>query len=546
MATHAKFYPDGEMTVPWNAKYEFPAQANKAFKSTPRLPPKNGYVFAPGNQLQFEFPADGYVNPTNTTWIMDVTLSGYGTATTQCVRFQNNIQSIINRLQIGYGSTVLEDILNYNQLVRSLTEWTACNTYMTLNQSTIAEGIGGTCIAYDTLGHLGIVNVRQKYIQGISVNQIGAGGHPAGSDWHQGGSLGNVPQTADTPYNITITGGVTRRYQFNLAAGLFNQDKLIPTKWMAAAFWVRMWLEQPQNCIFVTGTSGTSGAQPTYQVANAYLLPEMLYFDDTYDAGFLEGLNDGGVPIKYSTWRNYQLSTAGSNTVQWQIQEKSRSVKGIVVLQQFPQPNYQVDNGASFFDTSADGLSCMQNFQYRIGGRYYPPAFCQGNISSGSGVGNQGAEAFLELQKMLNYVGRYDLEVPVNTTNWAIQPVTDGTRVGILPMLDGAKLNHLYYDANGRIVVSDITTTTAPEQTENSFTGSIPSSCFAMATDLETSNGSELAGLNAEEQSDITFIGQWKSPQVTGSNATPALLQAYTFFDAMMVLKPNNTVLYIQ
>ena len=123
MSTHFKWYPASEeVVIPWNARYSFPSQANKSVKTTPRIPPKNGMDFNPGQVIRVEFPAQGYVNPGNTTLEFDVTLIGSG-ASTGITRFQNNIQSIFNRVRLLYGATPLEDMINYNVIVRSLTEW---------------------------------------------------------------------------------------------------------------------------------------------------------------------------------------------------------------------------------------------------------------------------------------------------------------------------------------------------------------------------------------------------------------------------------------
>ncbi len=103
MASHYKFYPSSdEVVVPWNARYQFPSQANKCVKMTPRIPPKNASIFRPDSVIRLEFPAQGYVNPANTTVEFDVSLSipisaGYtGTDDTlTCrVRFQNNVSII--------------------------------------------------------------------------------------------------------------------------------------------------------------------------------------------------------------------------------------------------------------------------------------------------------------------------------------------------------------------------------------------------------------------------------------------------------------------
>ena len=62
MSTHFKWYPaEAEVVVPFNARYSFPSQANKAIKMTPRIPPKNAGTFSPGNVIRLEFPAQGYM-----------------------------------------------------------------------------------------------------------------------------------------------------------------------------------------------------------------------------------------------------------------------------------------------------------------------------------------------------------------------------------------------------------------------------------------------------------------------------------------------------
>jgi hypothetical protein len=58
MSSHFRWYPsESEVIVPWNARYSFPSQANKAVKMTPRIPPKNGGTFNPGSVIRLEFPA---------------------------------------------------------------------------------------------------------------------------------------------------------------------------------------------------------------------------------------------------------------------------------------------------------------------------------------------------------------------------------------------------------------------------------------------------------------------------------------------------------
>lgn len=289
MASHYKWYPSSEeVVVPWNARYSFPSQANKAVKVTPRIPPKNGAVFEPGTTMRLEFPAQGYVNTQNTTLEFDVTLAGYTALGTSVARFQNNIQSIFERGRLMYGSTPLEDLIKYNVIVRALTEWTSTNQTGSMDQTSIAEGCGGVLTGHDGVTGFGLINTRQAYIQGVDGT---------------GSGFGSIPNAAGT--SISGRTACTRRYQVNLAFGLFTQDKLLPTKFMASQLAIELTLAAAADCIFgypATGAGTAATVEPTYNVTNVNLIPEILEFDASYDAMFLKGLREGGVPIKFSSW----------------------------------------------------------------------------------------------------------------------------------------------------------------------------------------------------------------------------------------------------
>jgi hypothetical protein len=530
MSAHFKWYPASEeVVVPWNARYSFPSQSNKAVKVTPRIPPKNGAVFSPGQVIRVEFPAQGYVNPLNTTLEFDVTL--YGTSgTTEYVRFQNNIQSIFSRVRLLYGATPLEDMINYNVIVRNLTEWTATNQHMTLDQTSIAEGIGGVVVACDSSGAYGLCNTRQKYVHGISATT------GTGVNFTSGNDLGAIPTSSTTAIPSGLpTGvlGVTRRYQINFALGLFTQDKLIPAKFMASQLAIEITLEQPAACVIANGlTAPTTSA--TYGVGNVNLIPEILEFDASYDTMFLAGLRDGGVPLKFSSWHTFIFSSASSANVNLLVQERSRSVKALFAVQRRQQPTSLSDSGACYFDTAIDGTSSLQTYQFRIGGRYFPAAPVQCSANMSSAISNGGAEAYVELSKALNIVGDYRLSSSCNTIKWAIQNAN-----GQLQDTDYS-LKLLSIQANGVPLIG------VSEGANNSFSGDMGSQCFGMAVDLETSNGIEISGLNAEEQSDIALIANWAKPQVTGGSNTPSAIEVYSYYDAMIVLRENNVLELIQ
>lgn len=284
MASHFKWYPSSEeVIVPWNARYSYPSQANKAVKMTPRIPPKAGSNFLPGQVIRLEFPAQGYVNPMNTTLEFDVLLKP--TSLRGNLRIQNNIQSLFSRVRLLYGATPIEDVINYNVIVRCLTEWTGTCQSGTMDQSSIAEGIGGVHTS-EFLTKKGLVNTRQVGIQG-SVKYVTA---PGGTDIVEA----SIPNSQ-----------IRRRYQVSFALGMFTQDKLIPTKFMASQLAIEITLANADSCLIFRPFAGplpTTNLPNTYEVQNVNLIPEILEFDASYDMMFLKGLREGGVPIKFASW----------------------------------------------------------------------------------------------------------------------------------------------------------------------------------------------------------------------------------------------------
>jgi len=528
MASHFKWYPGSEdVTIPFNARYSFPSQSNKTIKMTPRIPPKTGSVYQPGGQMRIELPAQGYMHPGNSTLEFDVTLTGWGTSGGEITRFQNNIQSLFNRVRILYGSTPLEDIINYNVIVRSLTEWTSTNQ-LVVDQQSIADGVGGVVWGTDGVGNVGMVNVRQKYIQGIDNSNITTGVAVVG-----GKGFGKVPN-----------GDVVRRYQVHLATGLFTQEKLIPLKFMASQFVIEITFESAASCIISQKGASTAGVEPTYSVSNVNFLPEILEFDASYDAVFLQGLRQGGVPILFASWHTFMFGTGSA--VNLMVQERSRSVKALFTVMRRKPEVVLTDSHATFFATSG----YMVNYQYRIGGRYYPPSPVQlSNTSSTPGT-NGGAEAYCELEKALNIVGDYRLSTGCNVTRWALMPSsanmtnphipgggggfnTANSEMDYWPTLGG-------YNAAGQPGLA-LTTVAGTVAVTNSYSGTIASSCYASAISLETSNGMEISGLNSEEQSDIAFIGTWSAAQNTDFQ-----MEVYSYYDSMIILRENNVLELIQ
>jgi hypothetical protein len=328
---------------------------------------------------------------------------------------------------------------------------------------------------------------------------------------------------------------------------------------MASQLAIEITLEQAQSCIHISAT-GTinAGFTPTYTVSEVNLVPEVLEFDGSYDDMFLQGLIQGGVPIKFSSWHTFLFSSASAANVNLQIQERSRSVKALFAVQRRSQPNYYVDSGATLFDTSVDGLSTLQNYQFRVGSRFFPASPVQVSNVVGGAKSGGGAEAYIELQKALNIIGDYRLSTPLNTTRWAVQSGQTPGGVGVLHEFD-FKYNLQLYQPTGRVTLAEFCRNDTTVTLSNAFSGDLGSQCFAMSTSLETSNGTEISGLNAEEQSDIALIAYWKAPQVTGPAShqinggattilgnTASALEVYTYYDALLVLRENNVLELIQ
>lgn len=260
-------------------------------------------------------------------------------------------------------------------------------------------------------------------------------------------------------------------------------------------------------------------------------------------------------PIKFSSWHTYTFGTAASSNFNLQIQERSRSVKALFCVQRRATASFDRDSHATHFATTSGDLNggpvTLQSYQYRIGGRYYPGQPVQCSTQIGSSITNGGAEPYLELQKALNMVGDYRLSASVNTTRWAVPPGYIAGPAGTSAVVSTPASNLtaqaaiygeydyrdaiLGYWADGRPIYSSIVSGT------NAFCANVGSACFAAAIDLETSNGVEISGLNAEEQSDISLIMNF-----SGAQSNNFVFDVYSYYDAMIILRENNVLELIQ
>lgn len=158
------------------------------------------------------------------------------------------------------------------------------------------------------------------------------------------------------------------------------------------------------------------------------------------------------------------------------------------------------------------------------------------------------------MAKATNTLGDFRLSTPTTTSTWATpQYKWEGpaSTSYVLPEYDG-RFAITTNTAEGMPVVVEVlapvrcaaedTLIDAPYYGGRAFFGE-GSGAFAMAQSLETSNGMEIAGLNAEEQSDISLTARWSHPQ--GVDPTTNMV-FFVYYDALLVLYENNVVQLIE
>ena len=277
-------------------------------------------------------------------------------------------------------------------IVRSLTEWTGTTQQGSLDQTSINEGIGGITAGVNSINDAGnsitaaevrgSVHVRKNLIHGLDMTQAYTvtSAEILTQLANGGGAVPNGPEAISVAsHDLLLGANPIRRYQIQLALGLFNQEKLIPTKFMASQLAIEITLAPAAECIIynqVRDTTVTATVNPpTYQVSHVNLIPEILEFDASYDESFIRGLMDDGVPLKFATWNNYRFNTGAGTNVNLQIQERSRSVKAIFCLQRRDPQTIETDSGATFYNSNitstiaTGGSSTFNEYQFRIGGR---------------------------------------------------------------------------------------------------------------------------------------------------------------------------------
>ena len=586
MASHFLFHTNVSEVVPFNAKYQFPSQATRSQKQTVKIPPKNKVSgYNPGEIIRIEFPAQGYLDVAHSVLQFDLSLKA---TPNYMPMLQGSAHSCIKRLRVLYGSLVLEDIQYYNILNRAVYDSTS-KSYETTS-GTCSDGSGTDA-------------QRMGIWQWLNQNQTGGA------------------------FSTSANGQASLRCTLNLQSGLLQNKKLLPLKWMSSQLAIELEVAIA-NDVFVSGgttttvtssaiTVITSDTALSYTVDNINFIAELLEFDSSYDAAFYEGLKAGGVPIKFASFHS-TIYSVNSSIMQLQIQERSRALKAGFAVHVLPSNQSTV----SCVDTHAFFHALTNTFQWRLGGRYFPAQPVQvigsnnANNTGSSAVPSSGAEAYIELEKALNTIDNLDVATSMDystfagpfkdnncpyiwialTSSTGIQATKvdpSGTPCNTFAIASGTTTGRIFWPitTSASVYPTLIDATGTTDNTQLVPSTPLPTAKFIMATSFETSNGSEISGINAEELSDVSLIvnynlaptlypctvtqdsqssgrvvSYFKTINTTPGNAVPLLagvtansdslalrgtltapqLVVFLYYDALLVIKENNVVDLIQ
>lgn len=517
--------------MPYFARYKFPDQTTKNQKRTMKFNPVNNQaVFSSGSTVRFQLPSTGYLNPANTYLRFNariVTTAGAyargtegspNTAVQGAVEFQQGIESIFRRRRLTYANTPWEDFQDANILSRIFIE-ALCPSGSNTSISTMIQGIGPSKRFYSLATTLATSltpspfhwNYLRSNYHATSVNEV------------------------DQSNGLNDVGSVARAYAIPINFGLFQQKNLIPLQYMAGQLTLEYEIADAVDCVVWAIGNGSSAAVPTscrVDIANVELVTELLNFDAAFEEAVFRILKTGGLPLFFQSWHGNSYSITPNNRVQIQIQESARSVRyalAVIVDDAFRTLRKDAhaflsgwtctQNDQQTFTTTAginpNAVTCtngtlLRNYQWRLGGAYYPNQPVQVYGGDGATVVSKGIDAdyadppvelYLELMKTFGNMF-----------------ANEGTWFGDQGM---------NFSMGIRRGVS------ASEGCETSG--------LIMAVNFTSDRGDVITGLNAEEQNDLALIMNFNGT----TNGTNKTVKTFVCFDNLVILGTSNNAVLI-
>lgn len=482
MSSHFLFHSEASETVPFNARYSYPSQASRVTKSVVKIPPRTGVTM---NKL----------GPSSKGRTIQITFPAQG--------YMNPLESYLRfDLKFEYEGTEPDKL----DCLRTLN-----NIHMMFRRLKISYG---SLVLEDIQNYGTLVRmITNAAVENDYSKNSGAILESMGTDLTRARLWNGVSSTSDGTSQLYgwYTEGklptVTRSFCLNLSSGLLTQQKLLPLKWLANQLTIELELEEPAAFVVqggtdipgptsspmlsdqlvpqeyeVTGLAPVNVAGIRYTLDNIYYVAELLEFDSTYDAAFYQGMLQGGVPIKFASWHGHQHVLGTNTSAVLSIQERARSIKSA-----FSVIRSRNDLSPGLLNTDP----CW----------FYPGGLLPGAeldeyqwrvggryFPSQPVKCNSGAEPLIELQKALNVLGDYSIGTGINVYNWFV-----------------------------------------------------PKGTFVIATEFESTNGAEMSGVNAEELSDLALV--LKGKDVFDASQ---YLNTFVYYDAMLIIRPNNVVELVQ
>jgi hypothetical protein len=279
--------------------------------------PSNGSTFAENSQIQFDLPSRGYLVP-ESVYIRYKFNCTTGAGTTD-IR-GTPVYMPFQRLETIIGSSVVESITNYNQLMHMLVN---CR-----------------------------MNVAQKvgYSQGLGIGGVG------------------TAFTFDNCNGRGLTASVANTAFFSAPLGslLSACDHLYPLKFSPS---VRLQLTMDSIANVFTATNAPASA--TYFLSNVELCFDMIEFDASVDAMVASMVDDRGkIMIKSQSYLSSgQTAVAGSlGSLEYIYNLRLASIKSLYLY-----PSGTHTNSVNKFIDALDITSSNGSYQFYVASLPYPP-----------------------------------------------------------------------------------------------------------------------------------------------------------------------------
>jgi len=506
-------------------------------------------------------------------------------------RIQQNINSIFSRLRVTYGNQTWEDIQLYGLLNRVMTDAGVSKDYATsLGLMSNIGNVYERIAAMSSAGGQGTIatnSIESKYGQFHARGVSATTGVLAGVASTPVDAASFNPALHGKRFVTPLLSGLFQQrklWPLKWMSSQFAIELTIdpnPANFLIFDGPTTTNQTVTDGNVLASSTTGMTVANSAYQIfglADLSMICDLYDFDRSYDAAFRDGLQENGIPIQFNTWRATTYSMAGTVT-NAQVHERARSVKLALACVTSTQVNYTSDSGCTFScvnpavhggalnsSTGTTGTvssypkitgsggpssSGISSYQWRVGGRYFPAQPVE--VHSMGVVNNtpEGQEALFELQKALDIVGAYQTGSLFSSQSWCNlyqQQMsfneTEATNAGLARNIFSGNRDLVdpyragfFQVGSGNVDASTASAASVYHQNnvyDRLDASQAGGSFFCIAMDFETSNGLEISGINAEEQSDLQL--QIKN------DGSPNNVQLNVFInvDGIIIIKEAN------